>query len=101
MHEFTFDVELINHEEGNYYLDDYEDAKKVADWFKDQNSWRVGEELSSLSFEPVKSGNKYTMKCTYELIEDEASMKNWIIDPDDDGNHPIKLGDFEYLVMGF
>jgi len=107
MHEFTFDVELINHENGNYKLYNYEDAKKVAKWFECINNWNVGQEndedFSFLAFQPLKSGSQYKMKCVFELNNDQdiTYMENFIIDPDDDGNHPIKLGDIEYLVMGF
>jgi hypothetical protein len=117
MYEFTFKVELTNNEEGNYYLDEEKDAKKVAKWFSDFNSWRVGEDddLAFLSFDPVKVGPVYSMKCkfvmhTYSVhtnkngqpLESEVKiMKEMLMDPDDDGNHPITLGGKEYLVMGF
>ncbi len=107
MHEFTFDVELINHESGNYQLYNYEDAKKVAKWFGMLTHWNVGkendEDFSYLSFKPLRNGSQYKIQCTFELNNDQdiEYMENFIIDPDDDGNHPITLGDIEYLVMGF
>ena len=109
MREFTFGVELINHQNGNAVLDEEKDAKKVAKWFKDQNSWRVSndDDLVSLSFEPVKSGRVYKMRCTFKMNEAEptnrevSTIKEMIMDPDDDGNHPITLDGKQYLVMGF
>lgn len=109
MREFTFDVSLINHEYGNAVLDDEKDAKKVAKWFKDQNSWRVSndDDLASLSFEPVKSGQEYKMRCTFRTNESEPTnsevnmIKEMIMDPDDDGNYPITLDGKKYLVTGF
>lgn len=105
MMEFTFKVDV-----GGYYLDNENDAKKVAKWFKDQNSWRVSndDDLSYLSFEPVKNGRVYDkMHCKFKMNEAEPTksevnmIKKMIMDPDDDGNYPITLDGKEYIVMGY
>jgi hypothetical protein len=119
MYEFTFRVSVFSNKDGDYYLDEEKDAQKVAKWYSDVNAWRVGkdeesDELAFLSFEPVKDGRVYSMKCkftmyTYSIhtnkngeplkteIESEEAQ---LMDPDDDGNYPITLGGKEYLVMG-
>jgi len=119
MHEFTFNVSVFNNKDGDYHLDDEKDAKKVAKWFNDVNAWRVGkddehDELAFLSFEPVKSGETYKMKCKFSMytysvrtkmdgqpLDSEIeSEEGQLMDPDDDGNYPITFNRKRYLVMG-
>lgn len=108
MYEFTFRVSIFSNEVDDYYLDQEKDAQKVAKWFSDVNAWRVDkdDDLTFLSFEPVKNGRVYNMKCKFTMtdgkpLESEVkTMKEMLIDPDDDGNYPITLGGKKYLVMG-
>jgi len=94
--EFMFKVKLWN-QDGTYTLDTKSEAQIVADWFRDLNSWKVGDEYESISFEPV---GKH-IKCTFKAYEDTSDlMIEGLLDPDDDGNHPIKFGNEEYLCMG-
>jgi hypothetical protein len=89
---FVFEPYLWN-ENGTYTIETESDAQKVADWFKDLNSWK---EYETISFEPVTGGY---IECTFTTYEDGDLIEN-LLDPDDDGNHPIKFGKEEYLCMG-
>ena len=60
---FVFEPHLWN-ENGTYTLETESDAQKVADWFKDLNSWK---EEETISFEPVTCGY---IKCTFTTYED-------------------------------
>ena len=92
---FVFEPELWN-ENGTYTLETPSDVQKVADWFTELNSWKEEDEYETISFEPVTGGY---IKCTFTTYEDGDLIEN-LLDPDDDGNHPIKFGNEEYLCMG-
>lgn len=100
--EFIFKVKLWNDNE-TYTLDKESDAQKVADWFSSLNSWRVDpdDDLSFLSFDPVKIGNLYHIHCTFKINDEDSDVnmiKNMIMNPDDDGNYPITINGKQYLV---
>jgi hypothetical protein len=95
---FVFEPYLWN-ENGTYTIETESDAQKVADWFKDLNSWKEEDEYETISFEPVTSGY---IKCTFTTYvkDHDDNLIEYLLDPDDDGNHPIKFGNEEYLCMG-
>jgi len=92
---FIFEPYLWNNN-GTYTIETESDAQKVADWFKDLNSWKEEDEYETISFEPVAGGY---IKCIFTTYEDGDLIEN-LLDPDDDGNHPIQFGNEEYLCMG-
>ena len=91
---FVFEPHLWN-ENGTYTLETPSDVQKVADWFQDLNSWKVEDDYETISFEPFQ--NK--IKCTFTTLFEEDQIE-YLLDPDDDGNHQIQFGDEEYLCMG-
>ena len=95
---FVFEADLWN-KYGTYTIETESDAQKVADWFKALNSWKEEDEYETISFEPVTGGR---IKCTFttQLDPDEDILMEYLLDPDDDGNHPIQFGNEEYLCMG-
>ena len=109
---FVFEPTLWNDKDGNYILETKAEAQKVADWFANQNSWKVGgDDYEKMTFEPtramVKQGpfrgpsEEWCIRCTFSTYETiTKSMKEHLLDPDDDGNNPIKLGGKEYMCMG-
>jgi hypothetical protein len=94
---FVFEPELWNNN-GKYTLETLSDVQKVSDWFQDLNSWKVEDEYETISFEPFQ--NK--IKCTFTSLftDDSDILIEYLLDPDDDGNHPIQFGNEEYLCMG-
>lgn len=91
---FVFEADLWN-KYGKYTLETPSDVQKVADWFQDLNSWKIEDDYETISFEPFQ--NK--IKCTFTTLFEEAHPED-LLDPDEDGNHPIKFGNEEYLCMG-
>ena len=95
---FVFEPELWN-ENGTYTLETPSDVQKVADWFTELNSWKEEDEYETISFEPVQGGR---IKCTFTTYvnDHDDNLIEYLLDPDDDGNHPIQFGNEEYLCMG-
>ena len=65
---------------------------KIIDWYT-----TYGNSFDATDF-VVKhvSGNTFEITCTPEGRE----FAEMIVDPDDDGNHPLKIGNSSYLVVG-
>ena len=107
-----------------YPIDNMTDAKRVAKWFESFKYYYEGE-IKSFTVQPtfVKlfMGATFSAKTEYCMVgrikldpyfvEDAISrhalpreikylMTN-IIDPDDDGNHPITFEGQDYLVSGY
>ena len=126
---FTFRVD-ISGDHGDYHVESESDALKVCKWYKDLNShyeqkydyrtkkWTRGGDLAEkITYEPMivsvrrnRFGASYMEKefhikvCVYSY--DDVKTRGFVddlkmlIDPDDDGNHPITLNHKKYLVSG-
>jgi len=100
---FEFDVSLKGE---NQYVDHQKTGRnvdKVIKWYKDNAN------LSDAKDFEVKhvNGDRFEITCTIpsdELRsnkeEDVVFFIEMMVDPDDDGNHPIKIGRYNYLVVG-
>jgi len=103
LHKFAFDVCLKGEKVGDRPIRTEIDAVEVANWYYSlTNGFGY---YKDLKFEPVKHGNVYRMHCSFRFInaEDEGDMdfhQQLIRDPDEDGNHSIKIDKDKYLVVG-
>ena len=108
VHEYTF---MMNVDSKLDYApgmtrDNY--VAKIIEWYE---SWlKGGYEKYVFDDSRIKSGSvavmpsglfKVTYKTTIPISKEEMIEYNeWLADPDDDGNHPIKYHNKTYLVSG-
>jgi hypothetical protein len=107
---FMFEVMI------GYPIEDMADARRVAKWFEDANRDLIEpEEITSFSVKPQLVGKKYCMVGTFRfnpvwardliarrrLARETRSIIEQLIEPDDDGNYPIRFEGQNYLVSGY
>lgn len=95
--EFEFIVELTNN---SIKVSDVSD--KLVEWYKTNC---VGiEETYGIKITEVSYVERDIFKIKYSMTEDSDEdidmLNSMLVDVDDDGNYPIKIGKKKYLVSG-
>lgn len=74
------------------------EAKKIVDWYNKRMAGSDGYFTTFIKDFKIKHIKKNIFEVSYKQIGD--IMVKEIIDPDDDGNHPIKMNGADYIVIG-
>jgi hypothetical protein len=107
IHEFTFRIDAENVKTGEVLnISTPEQAKKIARWFL--KFAKEDGEYSHITMEPKQyqtSPARYGLLCRFKLAEDHSGMeintfKEILMNPDEDGNHPMKIENKKYMLLG-
>ena len=90
---------ILRNEDDDYTTDlTAAEAKKIIDWYNKRMAGSDGYFTAFIKDFKMKHIKKNLFEVSYKQIGD--IMVKEIIDPDDDGNHPIKMNGTEYIVIG-
>lgn len=96
MFEFDFDVDMFEENRKNVKVTRSEELQAGFEWYKSFAKEQADmEEAELVSFQLIKPN---TIRVTLSNVKDKHMVMQGIIQPDDDGNHPLKLKGNMYTV---
>jgi hypothetical protein len=106
--QLTFKVTLLNIDDEKRHdktiLSDV-DINEIVDWYQNQAEfYEKFYEVQNIIYKYDYNNKQFIVCYKYDqdkfCEDDKLVLEVSLLDPDDDGNNPIKLGDEEYLVYG-